>query len=243
MEERLDKILVQMNVAESRAIAEKMIRKTGVKVDGKLINKPGKKCDPNSDIQIVKTTEDPLLTRGLKLKEAIQKWKLEIKNKTILDLGSAKGSFANVLVENHAKQVYCVDFNGVELDPALNENSKIIELKNTGVRDLPTAKFDSPIDGITIDITSFSINSILPFIHSLLKANKFVIAIYRPYLDTDKVHLSKEGVLKNKKIINQKIIEVKETVSNNNFDCKGQIDSPMLGLDGNQEYILYLIKQ
>ena len=108
MEERLDKILLQRNLVSSRVRAEQMIREVGVRVDGKLINKTGKKFPIDCKIEIIQE-EIPWVSRGaLKIIEAIELWKPAINGGTMMDIGASTGGFTEVLLHNGASKVFCV---------------------------------------------------------------------------------------------------------------------------------------
>jgi len=108
-EERLDKLLVQLNLVSTRVRAEKIIKEDGVKVNGVLITKTGKRFPIDSKIELV-AEEIPWVSRGaLKLIGAIEKWPLEINGKTFIDIGASTGGFTEVLLKNGASKVYCVD--------------------------------------------------------------------------------------------------------------------------------------
>ena len=136
MEERLDKILLQRNLVSTRTRAEKIIREVGVKVDGKLITKTGKKFPTDCVIEMV-AEEIPWVSRGaLKLVEAIEKWDLIIKGKAFMDIGASTGGFTQVLLENGAEKVFCVDVGKNQLHKKIDEDQRTVNLEKTHVREL-----------------------------------------------------------------------------------------------------------
>jgi len=136
MEERLDKILLQRGLVSSRVRAEQLIREVGVKVNGKLITKTGKKFPLDCSIDMI-AEENPWVSRGAyKLLESIEKFNPDIEAKTVLDIGSSTGGFTEVLLHHGAKRVFAVDVGSNQLHPKLRIDNRVVSLEKTHVRDL-----------------------------------------------------------------------------------------------------------
>jgi len=136
MEERLDKILLQRNLVSSRVRAEQIIREVGVLVNGKLVNKTGKKFPIDSKIEMMQE-EIPWVSRGaLKLLAAIDEWKPKIDGGIFLDIGASTGGFTEVLLHNGASKVFCVDVGKDQLHKRIKEDQRIVNLEKTHVREL-----------------------------------------------------------------------------------------------------------
>ena len=124
MEERLDKILLQRGLVSSRVRAEQIIREVGVKVNGKLISKTGKKFPLDAEIEMM-AEELPWVSRGaLKLLEALENWNPPIEEACILDIGASTGGFTEVLLSRHAKKVYCIDVGKGQLHAKLKADEE-----------------------------------------------------------------------------------------------------------------------
>ena len=242
MEERLDKLLLQRGLVSSRVRAEQIIRETGVKVNGKLVNKTGKKVPADAVIEMI-AEEIPWVSRGaLKLIEAIEKWNPEIKEGVFLDIGASTGGFTEVLLSNIASKVFCVDVGKDQLHPRLKEDPRVINLEKTHVRELTTRLITEPIDGCVIDVSFISLEKIFPFIHSFLKDGAWVIALVKPQFEVGRENLAKGGVVKNKALFPQVIEQIKDYGKMNSLIYLDHIDSPILGGDGNQEFLMLLRK-
>ena len=242
MEERLDKLLLQRGLVSSRVRAEQIIRETGVKVNGKLVNKTGKKVPADAVIEMI-AEEIPWVSRGaLKLIEAIEKWNREIKEGVFLDIGASTGGFTEVLLSNTASKVFCVDVGKDQLHPRLKEDPRVINLEKTHVRELTTRLITEPIDGCVIDVSFISLEKIFPFIHSFLKDGAWVIALVKPQFEVGRENLAKGGVVKNKALFPQVIEQIKDYGKMNSLIYLDHIDSPILGGDGNQEFLMLLRK-
>jgi 23S rRNA (cytidine1920-2'-O)/16S rRNA (cytidine1409-2'-O)-methyltransferase len=242
MEERLDKILLQRNLVSSRVRAEQMIREVGVRVDGKLINKTGKKFPIDCKIEIIQE-EIPWVSRGaLKIIEAIELWKPAINGGTMMDIGASTGGFTEVLLHNGASKVFCVDVGKDQLHEKIKSDERIVNLEKTHVRELTSNLIKDEIDGCVIDVSFISLEKIFPFIHTFLKPGAFVIALVKPQFEVGKENIAKGGIVKNKSLYPEVIEKIKASAKLNNLNYQDYCVSPILGGDGNQEFLMLLQK-
>jgi len=242
MEERLDKILLQRNLVSSRVRAEQMIREVGVRVDGKLINKTGKKFPIDCKIEIIQE-EIPWVSRGaLKIIEAIELWKPAISGGTMMDIGASTGGFTEVLLHNGASKVFCVDVGKDQLHEKIKSDERIVNLEKTHVRELTSNLIKDEIDGCVIDVSFISLEKIFPFIHTFLKPGAFVIALVKPQFEVGKENIAKGGIVKNKSLYPDVIEKIKASAKLNNLNYVDHCVSPILGGDGNQEFLMLLLK-
>ncbi len=241
-EERLDKILIQRNLVSTRVRAEKIIRETGVMVDGKLVTKTGKRFRTDCKIDML-AEEIPWVSRGaIKLLAAIEKWNPTIKDGTFMDIGASTGGFTEVLLQNGASKVYCVDVGTNQLHERIASDERVINLEKTHVRELTPKLIPEMNDGCVIDVSFISLEKIFPFIHSFLKENAFVIALVKPQFEVGKQNIGKGGIVKDKKLYPTVIENIKRLGSMNNLTFIDLADSPILGGDGNKEFLIYFKK-
>lgn len=241
-EERIDKILVQRKLVDSRVTAEKIIKNSGVHVNGKLISKSGKKFPIDCQIELIQTSSEDISTDAPKLNKALEHWNINVTSNVVLDLGAGNGGFTSILLKNKAIKVYALDSQQGILHASLLENNKVVNLENTFVRELNVNLITELMDGCTIDVSNLSLEKIFPFVHALLKKDAFVIAILRPALEMDKANLRHNGLVKDQKRFPQLVEKMKRMVSLNNLELTDYIQSPILGDDGNKELILLLKK-
>ncbi len=242
MEERLDKILLQRGLVSSRVRAEQIIREVGVKVNGKLISKTGKKFPLDAEIEMM-AEELPWVSRGaLKLLEALENWNPPIEEACILDIGASTGGFTEVLLSRHAKKVYCIDVGKGQLHAKLKADERVVNLEKTHVRDLTNRLIPELSDGCVIDVSFISLEKIFPFIHAFLKENAFVIALVKPQFEVGKDNIAKGGIVKNKALYPEVIQQIIRSAEANNLAYKAHISSPILGGDGNEEFLMLLTK-
>jgi 23S rRNA (cytidine1920-2'-O)/16S rRNA (cytidine1409-2'-O)-methyltransferase len=242
-EERLDKILVERKLVSTRVRAEKMIRGTGVKVNGKLVTKTGKKFPIDCEIEML-AEELPWVSRGaVKILEGIEKWNPEIKDRKFLDIGASTGGFTEVLLQKEAKKVFCVDVGSGQLHEKIASDPRTVNLEKTNVRELTTSNITEPVDGCVIDVSFISLEKVLPFVHPFIKKDGFVIALVKPQFEVGKKNIGKGGIVKDKKLYPVVINKIIEQGELNQLNYIEHITSPILGGDGNQEFLMYFIKQ
>lgn len=243
MEERLDKILIHRNLVSTRVRAEKIIREVGVKVNGKLVTKTGKRFPIDCKIEMI-AEEIPWVSRGaLKLLEGIEKWNPEVENGHFLDIGASTGGFTEVLLKNNASRVYCVDVGRDQLHDRIKEDDRVINLEKTHVRELTPKLIPTEIDGCVIDVSFISLEKIFPFVHSFLKEDAWMIALVKPQFEVGKKNVRKGGIVKDKKLYTEVIDRIKACGAMNQLIYQDHCSSPILGGDGNQEFLMFLKKQ
>ncbi len=243
MEERLDKILLQRGLVSSRVRAEQIIREVGVKVNGKLISKTGKKFPIDAKIEMI-AEELPWVSRGaLKLLEALEAWNPSVENACIIDVGASTGGFTEVLLSKNAKKVFCIDVGKDQLHAKLKSDGRVVNLEKTHVRDLNTRLIPELADGCVIDVSFISLEKIFPFLHSFLKEDAFVIALVKPQFEVGKDNIAKGGIVKNKALYPEVIQQIIKSAESNNLSYASHISSPILGGDGNEEFLMLLKKK
>ncbi len=242
MEERLDKILMQRGLVSTRTRAEEIIREHGVMVNGKLLNKTGKKIPMDAVIELL-AEEIPYVSRGaLKLKKAFQDFNIQAVGKIVLDIGASTGGFTEVCLENGAKKVYCVDVGQNQLHPRLDKDERVVNLEKTHVRELNNRLIPELCDMVVIDVSFISLEKVLPFLHPLLKEKADCVVLVKPQFEVGKANLGKGGIVKNKQLYPEVIEKIKATGKANHMLYQAHVDSPILGGDGNQEFLMYLIR-
>jgi len=241
-EERLDKIIMQRKLVSSRVRAEKIIEESGVLVNGKLIHKAGKKVPLDAEI-VLMDEEIPWVSRGaLKLLKAKEHWNIDFSGKLVLDIGASTGGFTEVALHFDALKVFCVDVGTKQLHPKLALDQRVVNLEKTHVRELTAKNVDSEVDICVIDVSFISLDKIFPFIHPFLKADAQVIALVKPQFEVGKENISKGGIVKNKSLYNEVIEKIKSGALKSKLLYQNHIESPILGGDGNMEFLMLLRK-
>lgn len=243
LEERLDKVLVDRGLVTSRTRGEELIKNGEVLVNGITIEKPGKKIALDAKI-ILLNEELTWVSRGaLKLLKALDEFDISCDNKVFIDLGASTGGFTEVLLSRNAAKVFCVDVGHGQLHERIRSNEKVINLEKTHVRSLTTALIPELVDGVVIDVSFISLEKVIPFVTSFVKPGGVMVALIKPQFELEKKALNKHGIVRSSTFYPKVLDNVKTVCSASFFDVKSIIDSPIVGGDGNKEFLLVATKK
>lgn len=238
-EERIDKIIMERKLVSSRVRAEELISKFGVLVNGKLISKPGKKVPIDAEIELI-SEEIPWVSKGaLKLVAALDEWKFDCTEKVYIDLGASTGGFTEVLLSKGAKKVFGVDVGSKQLHERIKADERVVNLEKTHARDLTEKQIMEEVDGLVVDVSFISLEKVIPFVIRFLKPNADVVLLIKPQFELGRAFLSKGGIVKDVRQYPILLENIKEMCSRNQLEWKAYIDSPILGGDGNKEFLGY----
>lgn len=242
MEERLDKLLFERGLVTSRTRGEELIKNGDVLVNGKTVDKPGKKIPVDATI-ILLSEELSWVSRGaLKLVKALDHWNILPEGKKFMDIGASTGGFTEVLLARGAEHVTCIDVGHGQLHPRIASDPRITNFEKTHVRELTTHHFPEPVDGAVIDVSFISLEKVFPFIQPYLKPEAIVIALIKPQFELGRKLLNKNGIVKSSLSYPEVLENVARYAKDSHFDIKEIIDSPITGGDGNKEFLMYLVK-
>jgi 23S rRNA (cytidine1920-2'-O)/16S rRNA (cytidine1409-2'-O)-methyltransferase len=236
--QRLDQILFNRSLAESKTKAQAMIMAGQVCVEGKIINKSGFNININAAIEI-NTLGPKWVSRGaIKLLTALEKNEIIVKNKICIDLGSSTGGFTDVLIQSGAEKVYAVDVGTNQLHEKLKKNDKVISLEKTNARYLKKKQIEELIDIMVCDVSFISLKKVIEPNLYLLKHGSTIVALIKPQFESNK-NETKKGVIKDF-LIHQRICnEISEWFENiNGSQVLSIIESPIKGPKGNVEFLI-----
>ena len=243
MEERLDKILVDRGLVTSRTRGEELIKNGDVLVNGVSVEKPGKKIPIDSKILLL-NEELTWVSRGaLKLLKAIEHFQIPVSDKTFIDLGASTGGFTEVLLSKGAKHLFCVDVGHGQLHERIRSNPAITNIEKTHIRELTTNHVPEAADGIVIDVSFISLEKVLPFTGAFVKPGGILVALIKPQFELEKRFLNKHGVVKSASVYPEILKRIEKSVQDSHFEVNGIIDSPIIGGDGNREFLLFATKK
>jgi len=230
--------MFEKGLVPSRSRAEAYIMEGRVSVDGKVVTKPGFFVPGNAEIKI-KESDDFVSRGGLKLKKAMEEFKININGKICLDIGASTGGFTDCLLRNGAKKVYCVDVGYGLMDEKIKNNPRAVNFEKTNIRYFNKDLLKDEIDFITIDVSFISLENVLPKVKELVKKGGEIIALVKPQFEAPRGS-TKKGVVKDGNVRLKAIEKVKQFAERIGFVVSGGVDSPIKGPKGNLEYLLYL---
>ena len=237
MKIRLDNLLVDRKMVESRSQAESYIKLGKVAVDGIKRTKPGFFVDVNSELKILQQVQY-VSRAGLKLESVAKKMRINFRNKTVLDVGSSTGGFTDYSLKNGANKVIAVDVGTDQLHPKLRLNKKVELHEKTDIRNFKT---DQKIDVVVIDVSFISIKEILPSVVNLSNKNTKIVAMVKPQFEAGR-NGTVNGVVKNNSYRRKILQDFENWCRSNNLYIENKRDSEVKGTKGNQERF-YILKK
>ncbi len=245
LKKRIDKILIERELCETREKAQALILagKVWISFDGEnfeMVKKPGTMVPENVKIKIEK--EIPYVSRGgLKLEGALKVFDLKVKDFICLDVGASTGGFTHCLLLNGAKKVYALDVGKGQLHFSLRNDPRVVVMEKVNARYLKEDMFPEKFDLITVDVSFISLKKVLPALVPLLKKGGYILALIKPQFEVGP-HLVKKGVVKESSLHKKVVDEIWEFSKTLNFCPLGVAESPILGSKGNKEFFIFLQK-
>lgn len=239
--ERLDKLLVERGMCQTRERARALIMSGAVLVGDMRIDKAGTLVLTGANIRI-KGEDYPYVGRGgVKLKGALNAFPINVRDLIILDVGASTGGFTDCLLQEGAKKVYALDVGYGQLAWKLREDKRVVPIERTNIRNFDGAGIVDRIDMATIDTSFISLKLVIPAVLKLIKEHDAVIlALIKPQFEAGRGEIEKRGVVKNPDIHRKVIEEIREFCVNLSMKDMGICESPLTGPEGNKEFFIYL---
>lgn len=231
--------MVETGLVENRSKAKQLIDSGAVSIGDKLVTKAGYDVDITADVKVA-TEQIPYVSRGgLKLKQAITEFDINLTDKTCMDVGASTGGFTDCMLQNGAKKVYAVDVGTKQLVDTLRNDTRVVSIENCNFRYFDKTILSDTINFISIDVSFISLSLILPKVKEILHSGGEVVALIKPQFEVGRISGFK-GVVKDPKIHEQVILQVKEYAELNGFCVNGTTTSPVKEKNGNVEFLIYL---
>ena len=243
---RLDQVLVERGLCESREKAKRAIMAGQVQINQHPARKPSDPAGPGDQIELV--AEEKYVSRGgHKLEHALRHFQLNVEGTTAIDLGAATGGFTDCLLQRGASKIYSVDVGRGQLAWKLRRHPRVVVMDKTNARDLTPAKFPQPFapaDLVVIDCSFISLSKILPAAAGLLRDGGRMVVLIKPQFEAGKTEADKgAGVITDPKIHERVLRELEEFVHRlPPLRWRGVTESPLLGPAGNKEFLALLEK-
>ena len=237
--ERIDKLLVELGLADSRTKAQALVMAGVVLVNEKRVEKPSQEFLPTDQIRLKgKTDEIKYVGRGgLKLEKALQEFHIQPNEYVCLDVGASTGGFTDCLLQHGAKKVVAVDVGTNQLVWKLRNDPRVEARENVNARYLKPEDFDRKFDLVVMDVSFISVTKILPALKDLLAENGRIIVLIKPQFEVGKGEVGKGGIVRDEEKHAQVIEKINSFAEETGLGNEGLIDSPILGADGNKEFL------
>ena len=238
---RIDHILKELELVESRNQALALIISGKVFIDNEKVLKPGKIVRCNKTIELKKEKNHWVSRGGVKLNHALNKFDIIVSKKITLDIGCSTGGFTDVLLKNGVKKVYAVDVGYGQLDWRLRNSGKVVLFERTNARNLNRNIIPESLDLVVCDVSFISLKKVLLPVKNLLNRKFEILSLIKPQFEAKKTEVGRGGIIKDSRIHNR-ICEELISWFKQNFDYEylNIIDSPIKGQKGNKEFFIYI---
>ncbi len=240
MKKRLDLKCVELGLFDSREKAKRHIMAGEVSVNGRIVCDSSYSVKDGENIEVIQKI--PYVSRGgLKLKAAIDYFKINLTDKICLDVGVATGGFSDCMLAEGAKKVYGVDVGKGQIDGKLLKNERFVFIPNTNARYLTPDIFPEKIDFAAVDVSFISLKLIIPSLLKSISDTAEVVFLVKPQFELEPGDL-KNGIVKTEELRLKALLEIKNFIKNFSVQIIGNIDCPIKGIKGNKEFLLYVKK-
>lgn len=238
---RIDLLLVERGLFDSRARARAAIEAGLVSAGGKAVTRPSDMVAEDADITA--TPAHPWVGRGgLKLDHALTLWPLVVEGRTVLDVGASTGGFTQVCLSRGAAKVYAVDVGQGQLHPSVASDPRVVELSGTDARALDAALIPTAPDLIVTDVSFIALAKALPAALALAGEGAELIALVKPQFEVGRERVGKGGLVKDEAARAQALADVAAWLEGAGWRVLATTDSPIAGGDGNREFLLRAVK-
>lgn len=239
---RLDQLVFDLGLTESRERAKTTIMSGSVFVNGQRADKPGMQVDPAASVE-VRGAALPYVSRGgFKLEKALKVFPVSAAGKHCIDCGASTGGFTDVLLQNGAEKVYSVDVGYGQLAWSLRQDERVINMERTNIRYISPEQIPEKLDLAVMDLSFISIKLVLPAVCSVLKDDGELICLIKPQFEAGREEVGKKGVVRDKAVHREVIDGILAFAPTVGLSVMGLDFSPIKGPEGNREYLCYMKK-
>ncbi len=236
--ERLDLLLVERGLAESRTRAQALVLAGQVVVADQRVDKPGALVDREAPLRL-KGEVMPYVSRGgLKLKGALDHFQLDVRGKICADIGASTGGFTDCLLQEGAVKVHAIDVGYGQLHEKLRADPRVLSRERVNARYLTDADLPEKVEVMVIDVSFISLSRVLPGVLPFLASGGLLIALVKPQFEVGPERVEKGGVVRNEAVRQESIADARHFVVGQGLTVVGVVDASIAGPAGNQEALL-----
>ncbi len=240
--QRLDILMVEKGLAESREKAKALIMAGQVYIDNQKCDKAGLSVDISKTPEVRGETLKYVSRGGLKLEKAMQEFPITLSGKTTMDIGASTGGFTDCMLQNGAKKVFSVDVGYGQLAWKLRQDERVVNMERTNIRYVTPDDIGCLVDFASIDVSFISLKLVLPVAYSLLADDGELVALIKPQFEAGREQVGKKGVVRDINVHYSVVKTVLDFARSINLYVAGLSFSPIKGPEGNIEYLAYLKK-
>ena len=233
--ERLDRVLVERGLAESRERAQALILAGAVTVDGQIARRAAAPVGPEARVELAARL--PYVSRGgLKLERALDAFDLDVRDLTLADVGASTGGFTDCLLQRGAARVYAIDVGRGQLDWRLRQDPRVVVMERTHARGLE--RLPEPVDAAVADLSFISLRQVLPSVFGWLRPGGWVVALVKPQFEAGRRQVGRGGVVRDPAVHAQVLRDVAAAVAERGRRVVAVTASPITGPAGNREFLV-----
>jgi 23S rRNA (cytidine1920-2'-O)/16S rRNA (cytidine1409-2'-O)-methyltransferase len=238
---RLDVLLVERGLADSRQKAQAMILAGEIEVDGKKAEKAGVNITESAQIKVRSRIQKYVSRGGFKLEGALQDFRLEVQGRVCVDVGSSTGGFTDCLLQHGAARVYAVDVNTEQLAWKLHEDPRVVRIEKNA-KELTRRDIAENADLVVIDVSFISVRKVLPGAVGCARDGADLIILVKPQFELERENVGKGGIVRDAKLHERAVASVRNAAENLGLQILAVAPSRLTGAEGNQEYFLHARK-
>jgi len=240
---RLDQVLVDRGLVESRAKAQALVMAGKVFTGETRLEKPGSRVSPEIELE-VRGAPHPWVSRGgLKLAHGIKQFAIDFTDAVVIDVGSSTGGFTDVALANGARRVYAVDVGKGQLAWKLRTDDCVVLLEGVNARTLTGAEIPEPADIVVCDASFIGLEVVLPAALALAHPGAHLLALIKPQFEVGKGRVGKGGIVRDQALRDEVVARIRDWLATTmGWTVIGVTESPITGADGNVEYLIAAVK-
>ena len=242
MKKRLDVLLVEQGLADSREKAKAIIMSGIVYVDNNKEDKAGTTFEETVKVEVRGNTLKYVSRGGLKLEKAMNNFGVTLDGKVCMDVGASTGGFTDCMLQNGAVKVYSVDVGHGQLAWKLRNDERVVCMEKTNIRYVTPEDIDDRVEFASIDVSFISLTKVLPAVKELMTENGEIVCLIKPQFEAGREKVGKKGVVRELSTHIEVVQMIVDYVRNNGFRTLDLSYSPIKGPEGNIEYLLYMTK-
>jgi len=243
---RVDQLLFQRGLVPSRQRAQALLLAGKVLVDGQKVLKSGTTVDSEAEIRLLEPDLKYVSRGGLKLEHALEHWQIDVRGKICLDVGTSTGGFTDCLLQHGASRVIAVDTGHGQIVMQLRQDARVRLLENTNARYLTREQLNEVVDLIVMDVSFISATLVLPPVIAAAfptvdkeRAGRELVILVKPQFEAGREKVGKGGIVRDPEVQRQSVDRVRDAVTTLGVLRTDVIESPLLGAEGNREFLLY----
>lgn len=239
---RLDRLLVERGLVESRERGQALILAGLVLVDGQKKDKAGSLVAGDAGVRILGEVLPYVSRGGLKLAAALKDFGVLVEGMTALDVGASTGGFTDCLLQHGCTKVYAVDVGYGQMAWTIRQDPRVVVIERANVRQLDPALIPEAVDIAVIDVSFISLDKVVPAILQFLKPRAEIVALIKPQFEVGRDQVGKGGIVRDEAARAAAVEKVQHLMQASGLVVKGMMPSPITGQEGNVEYLIHAVR-